>query len=472
MRRLRAAAFLLLLPFLLSACATSTAPIADRSPDFTWQQWPSYETAGYSPEQMALARKHAEEVKSAAVMTIVDGVVLNAWGDVDRKLELHSVRKSLYSALYGIAVERGLIDLYATLADLGIDDLQPLTSTEKTTTVGDLVASRSGVYHEAAYAPSSQEKGRPERGSHLPGTHWFYNNWDFNVAGVLLERATGKPMAELFEEWIAAPIGMQDYTPSDVFEVWEPGRSRYPALTFRMSTRDLARFGQLWLNEGRWNGRQIIPAQWVADASMPISQTFNEGQGYGRMWWTWAPGALNAERYPNLRNFSAVQASGTGGQAIIIVPELDLVYVHRGDTDHAIEVGGRDVWGILEKIVAAKEGPGSGAPIAGLREEPFAGQPDPLVWPRVVRLSEEEKQALTGRYDFGPVTATIYVHDGRLIASMPGQGEAEIFPVSPTKFFLRVEPTASIDFRLDENGRAEGIDMMLFGREMKAERVD
>ena len=154
------------------------------------------------------------------------------------------MRKSLYSAMWGIADSRKLIDLNATLATLGVDDDPPLTNDEKAARLIDLLQARSGVYHASAYAPADQEAGLPARGSHAPGTFWAYNNWDFNVAGTMLERVGGKPLGVLFDEWIARPTAMEDFSPDDVFAMREPGSSRWPALTFRMSARDLARFGQ------------------------------------------------------------------------------------------------------------------------------------------------------------------------------------------------------------------------------------
>jgi CubicO group peptidase (beta-lactamase class C family) len=461
---------------LLSGCTTAAPPVPSvETPGDVWSQWVTPADGGYDAEALATARRHADEVASGAVMVVEDGVVVAAWGDVERKLELHSVRKSLYAALYGIAAERGLVDLDATLADLGVDDLQGLTPEERTARLTDLLMARSGVYHPAAYAPSSQEQERPERGSHPPGTHWFYNNWDFNVAGALLERVSGRPLGDLFGEWIAGPIGMEDYHPGDVFEAWEPGRSRYPALTFRMSTRDLARFGLLWQREGRWGERQVIPTEWVRRASAPASRFEPQGSGYGMMWWTHEPGALPVESYPHLGRRNLVAGRGTGGQLVAVVPDLDLVYVHRGDTDHGRGVSGRDAWVILERIVAARgahpEGEPPGGALGALAPVPLESQRPPHVWPQVAHLSAAERERLTGRYEIAPgVVARVYEWEGRLIGVMPGRGEAELFPSSATELFLRVAPGA---VRLDTaaDPADDRLVVTLEGREIVARRI-
>ena len=86
-------------------------------------------------------------------MVVRGGTVVAAWGDVSRKLEIHSVRKSLVSTLFGIAANRNEISLDKTLGQLGITDLTPLTATEQGSRVRDLLQRRSeGVYLPAAYA--------------------------------------------------------------------------------------------------------------------------------------------------------------------------------------------------------------------------------------------------------------------------------------------------------------------------------
>jgi CubicO group peptidase (beta-lactamase class C family) len=140
-------------------------------------------------------------------MAVFRGHVILACGDVNRPFEAHSVRKSLVSGLYAAAIARGEINLGATLADFAIDEQTPLTASERSVTIRQVISARSGVYLPAAYAPPSQDQ-RPRRGSHPPGTHWFYNNWDFNVAGVVYERATGEDLYESFERRLAKPLGM------------------------------------------------------------------------------------------------------------------------------------------------------------------------------------------------------------------------------------------------------------------------
>src|SRR6202008_3850881 len=119
-----------------------------------------------------------------------------------------------------------------------------LTAEEKGATVRDLLMARSGIYHAALYETAAMAAQRPRRFSHKPGSFWHYNNWDFNTLGTIYERAVRSPIFDGFEREIGRPIGMQDYRPADGESVTGPA-SVYPAYPFKMSARDLARFGLL-----------------------------------------------------------------------------------------------------------------------------------------------------------------------------------------------------------------------------------
>src|SRR5439155_23599535 len=94
----------------------------------------------------------SHHIGSTAVMIVHHGSVVAEWGDTAAKTQLASVRKSLLSALFGIAVERKQISLNQPIGELGIDDNEPsLTAEEKTATVRDLLQARSGIYHPALY---------------------------------------------------------------------------------------------------------------------------------------------------------------------------------------------------------------------------------------------------------------------------------------------------------------------------------
>jgi CubicO group peptidase (beta-lactamase class C family) len=354
------AAFIVLLAIAACAPKANWAP-ADANPegvypDEVWQKATTPEELGWSSEKLAAARAYSERIGSAAVMIVDDGIVVDAWGDTTRKYQCHSIRKSLLSALIGIHVEEGHIDLSKTLEELGIDDTEPsLTATEKQATIADLIKARSGIYHAALGEANSMKANRPERHSHTPGTFWFYNNWDFNALGTIFEKETGTRIFEEFDRRIAQPLQMEDFEVSDCGylagnDYGAPKVSIHPYYRFCMSARDLARFGLLFLREGRWHDQQIIPADWVRESTATHSET-GPDSGYGYMWWNGVQGGL----LPNVRvKEHSFYASGYRGHRVIVLPYRNLVIVHRVDTDSGnVNIGGREIGPLLWLILDA-----------------------------------------------------------------------------------------------------------------------
>lgn len=285
--------------------------------------------AGWDPALIDEAQSYSRMIGTASFMIVQHGVVVASWGDITDRLELHSVRKSLLSALIGIAVSEKKIDLNASLRQLGIDDIPPLTDAEKQATVQQLLEARSGVYHPALYETPGEKRRRPERGSHPPGTFWYYNNWDFNALGDIYEHAEQQSIFAAFQTRIAGPIGMQDYRPSDGRYV-TGADSVHPAYPFHMSARDLARFGLLYLHHGVWQdsaGRdlRVVPAAWVHDSTQPISRTYLN-TGYGYLWWT-----AFASDWAEVMDMppGGFWADGAKGQFVAVDPASDLVVVHQ-----------------------------------------------------------------------------------------------------------------------------------------------
>jgi CubicO group peptidase (beta-lactamase class C family) len=304
---------------LISTLCLCLFPLGARAePGAAWQT--SAPAAWSETAQHELAAYGAAE-HPTALMVIKDGQIAAEWGEVAEPVNVYSVRKSLLNALIGIAVAKGQIHLDATLADLGIDDKPPgLTPDERQAVVGDLLKARSGIYHPAAFETNEMQEKRPARGSHAHGTFWFYNNWDFNALGGIYSQATREDIFESFRRRIARPIGMQDFV-VDACHYVHDAISTFPAYTFTVSARDLARFGLLYLNDGRWNGSQIVPSDWVRASVTAYSTTDRSGgRGYGYLWWTVtdvSPGAF--------------MASGNYGQYIIVDPAKRLVFVQTYD---------------------------------------------------------------------------------------------------------------------------------------------
>ncbi|WP_412560783.1 serine hydrolase [Winogradskyella sp. MIT101101] len=147
---------------------------------------------GFSQAKLDALSTYLENTGSEAMMVLTDGKIVYDWGNTDKKLLVHSIRKALLNSLYGIYIENGTIDTTKTIGQLKIDDINPLTETEKTATIADLLKSRSGIYHHAAAVSEGMLAAMPQRGTHKPNEAYYYNNWDFNTLGYILEQQTGK----------------------------------------------------------------------------------------------------------------------------------------------------------------------------------------------------------------------------------------------------------------------------------------
>jgi CubicO group peptidase (beta-lactamase class C family) len=329
-----------LLPFanLAAQSALARTESLDRFPSKSWQTLSSPEKYGWSKEKLAAAQAYAnaDSIHTSAVMVVQGGEVVDQWGDFDKKIDCYSIRKSLLSALYGIYSAEGVIDVNQTLEQLGIDDSpNPLTNEEKQARVVDLLRARSGVYHPVDFETESMQKSRPARGSHAQGTFWYYNNWDFNVLGTIFEKKTGMKIGDAFYQRIAKPIGMEDFQASDVFYFGGP-LSIHPAYHFEITSRDMARFGLLYVRHGRWNGKQIVPEAWIERSSHANEMVKSDGAdhgGYEYLWWVDYGGV----HFPEVSLPGIYSARGNGAHYIFIIPTLDMVIVHRTDNDPPVK---------------------------------------------------------------------------------------------------------------------------------------
>jgi len=147
---------------------------------------------------------------------------------------------------------------------------------------------------------------------------------------------------------------MEDFRYDDVRRDGEYVRfahSVHPAYPFRLSARDLARFGLLYLRGGRWGDRQVVPGKWVRMSVRSYSRAGERG-GYGYMWWV-AEGDVH---FPQMSvPAGTYTARGAGGHYLVVIPAQDLVVVHRVDTEvPGRKVSGLDFAALLERILAAR----------------------------------------------------------------------------------------------------------------------
>jgi CubicO group peptidase (beta-lactamase class C family) len=164
--------------------------------------------------------------------------------------------------------------------------------------------------------------------AHKPGTHFLYNTPATYMLSAILQKATGTDLMDYLRPRLFEPLGIRN--PS-----WEKSRDGITlgGYGLKVTTEDIARFGQLYLRKGQWRGKPLVPAAWVAVAtarqtSNGSSPTSDWEQGYGYQFWRCRHGAYRGD--------------GAFGQFCIVMPEQDTVV--------AITSGTRDLQGVLDLV--------------------------------------------------------------------------------------------------------------------------
>jgi CubicO group peptidase (beta-lactamase class C family) len=318
--------------------AGAAVPLAQSNviPGERWSRVAAPADAGYCAAPLDAVTAHVRTLGTTALTVVVGGRLLFDYGPQDEVTYLASVRKSILAMMFGKYVANGTIRLDATMGELGISDVGGLLPLEQKATVRQLLAARSGVYHEAANAACTgcgSTAGDPPgpRGTVTPGSHFLYNNWDFNALGTIFEKAVGKDIYVAFDEDFARPLQMQDYRVDAQRRARRPQVSEHSAYHFYLSTRDMARLGLLMLRNGRWGSQRLISEEWIEEMVTPVTpvaemnpDTMRQGPfGYGYLWWIW-DGPWNTGIYKG-----AYTGIGAIGQFITVLPELDMVIAHK-----------------------------------------------------------------------------------------------------------------------------------------------
>jgi CubicO group peptidase (beta-lactamase class C family) len=346
---LSAAAVLLSTVATPHGAAQTPSATAQTAPDFPGKDWQpvSPESEGYSSKRLEALRAWLAAGPTMAMVIVVHGHMIFSYGDTARVSKIASVRKSILSMLYGKYQTDKTIDLDKTVEQLGLAEPdKPFLPIEKTATLFQLICGRSGIYLLPGDVPPTKDliqASQPKRGSEFPGMYFHYNDWDFNAAGDAFEKLTGKNIYDALQADLAQPIGMQDFDRAKQTKITHPGES-HPEYAMYLSTRDMARLGLLMLRSGNWNGKQLIPENWV-EGSTGVWTPFEEMNppylralgaperwGFGLMWWVW-----DAHPYPgngyDTPFQGAYEARGTAGQYITVLPAKDMVLVHKVNID-------------------------------------------------------------------------------------------------------------------------------------------
>jgi CubicO group peptidase (beta-lactamase class C family) len=248
----------------------------------------------------------------------------------------------------GIEYDLGNLNLNATLEELGVDDIEGLTGSEKKATIYHLITSSSGVYHPGAYESNEQEGARPPRGSFKPGEFFYYNNWDFNAIGHIYSKISNKDLFVAIENSISDKIGMEDFQLEHTKYEFQKSKSKFPAYRMQTSARDDARLGYLYLRNGKWKDKQLLSEEWISKSFEKHADTGEyRYYDYGLLWWIDITNKLYIAR-------------GNSGQYIAIYPEEDMVFVFRADPGSVLRkwmglrVKPQESFPFINKILSAR----------------------------------------------------------------------------------------------------------------------
>lgn len=253
-----------------------------------------------------------------------------------------SVAKSFVSTLIGLAVEDGYIGSVDAPITQYIPELLERDPAFKNITIRDLLMMSSGINYQefpfvngddakTYYYPDLRKLALNETFiTGKPGEKFLYNNYHPLLLGLILERATGMTATYYLQEKIWKPIGME-YPAS-----WSLDEFGFEKMESGINARamDFAKFGRLFLQNGNWDGFQVVPTEWVAEATQADTSVdyksyyyddyiFADGQGYYKyMWW-------GIQR--DAKNYDFI-AEGNHGQFIYISPYKNLIILRFGES--------------------------------------------------------------------------------------------------------------------------------------------
>ncbi len=332
------------------------AALDARAADFT--AWPSEdwsvakpEAEGISSPKLDKLRDYLESCGSKTGLVVRHGRIVGEWywrgGSPSTPYMVYSTSKSISSTATGLAIARGKLKLESTVGEF-LPDAAPAEKRE--ITVRQILSMTTGMFNnkDLGHQPTIMTYALTQAPmAHPPGSHWEYNNTGLALLGPLFAKATGEEIDAFAERELFKPIGIAkaDWT-------WDRNEDHtIPYSGLHITGRALARIGLLFLNEGRWQGREIVPAAWVAQATAP-SQELN--RSYGFLWWN----NVDGTKWKGVPK-DAYAALGKLDNNMFILPAQELIVIRQvGDDTETHKV---DQAEILRLAVAAIDDQPDGA---------------------------------------------------------------------------------------------------------------
>jgi CubicO group peptidase (beta-lactamase class C family) len=293
--------------------------------------WPTTEWSTSSPEAQGLDSQKLAEMLAAideqqpdlhSLLIIRNGYLVseNYFGSYqpDTRHQLYSVTKSFIATLIGIALDQGyikgidqrIVDFFPGSTFDNLDEQKSAMTLEDTLTMRTGLAWEEGdpAYRALYMSPDWVKYMLDEPMDSAPGTQFNYCSGCSHLLSAIVQETTEMNPRDFADQVLFKPLGITNVR-------WDTNGAGTPigGWGLQLTPRDMAKLGYLYLRHGQWDGQQIVPAQWVDDATR--SHTATDGDlGYGYQWWT----------YPSLKAYTAL---GRGGQTIFVIPEFDLIVV-------------------------------------------------------------------------------------------------------------------------------------------------
>ena len=360
MRRLSLAMPFVLLCLWSASALTAAQELAPLPPQpagtpYPTQAWPELPSDDPLTTKVSAVLAHAFDgerpvslVRTRALLVVQGGrIIAERYSDgitKDTRLQSWSMSKSFLHAAVGIAIADGKID---PAAPAPVPEWRDKSDPRHVITIRQLAQMTSGLEFTESYSDPSGEAmqmlfgaGRGDVGHaaanlasvHAPGTYWFYSSGSANIISRSLRDALGGRVQyrDFLRSRLFAPLGITSAVPEfDASGTWI-GSSYVHA-----TARDFARFGLLYLRGGMWDGKQILPRQWIDVARTP---TLASKGAYGALFWLNAPDPdTGAPAIDAALPTDMFMARGFGGQFIAVVPSRDAIIVmlnvaYTGDT--------------------------------------------------------------------------------------------------------------------------------------------
>jgi CubicO group peptidase (beta-lactamase class C family) len=337
-----------LIALLASPAAAADVPPDCHAPAVLDDGWAVAAPAdeGFDPAKLCAVGPALEESNAHAVLVVRHGKLVyeryftgedQRWGqplgriphDAATRHDLRSITKSVTSLLVGIAVDSGwikdidapVLSLLPQYADLRSPEKDRITLRHLLTMSSGLAWSEDLPYSDPrnserlmSDAPDPYRYVLEQPFAEAPGTRWTYSGGSTALLSAVLKQVSGRSVEVMAREMLFAPLGIDD-----VEWVRYPNGDPVAASGLRLLPRDIAKIGRLVLDHGIWQGRQIVPAGWIAQSTTK-QIAVEDGIDYGFQWWL-------GHSQVDGQDLHWSAGVGWGGQRLFLVPDRDLLVV-------------------------------------------------------------------------------------------------------------------------------------------------